>query len=204
MKLPLAIVLFCVSLISTAGARHAAGQQIDKAPNNPAAITVDGKTITLNDAFAKRLQRIRSRGVVVFYPAYVPDRFRLASVTVARCEDSAAYLDYSLRFCDRSHLCFSIESACSGIGSAPDGDKSFTGRSKGLGPFRLERFNPDLKTKGDKVYYLSEWMPEEKMVIAEKKGPYRASNGGRYHHFLGYGISDKEAVAIVQSLSRLR
>src|SRR4030095_15206447 len=129
MKRPFAMFLLWMSLISVSGAAQAPAQ-IDKALNNPPSITVDGKTISFSDVFAKRLQRIRNSGVIVFYPAYVPVRFKLASFSVARCEDSNAYLDYSLKFCDRSNLCFSVESACSGIGSAAGGDRSLTVRSR--------------------------------------------------------------------------
>jgi hypothetical protein len=147
----------------------------------------------------QRLKRLRNRGITVFYPNYVPARFSLVSAGSVPNTD-CPNLDYALKFCDKNRLCFSIESACSGIGSAPGGDKSLNGRSKIFGRFRIEHFNP---TKGDRsVYYLSEWWADEKIEFAEKKGISRGA--GRYHHFLGYGVSDQEAVDIVKSLMPLK
>jgi hypothetical protein len=151
----------------------------------------------------QRLRGVFNQGGTVFYPEFVPARYSLSAVHInSEANQGKSYLEYSLQFCDQRHLCFSIQSAYGEIGSAPGGERSLTGRSKIIGSFRIEHFNP---TKQDKfVYHLSEWWRDEKMKSAEKKGIWPSPNGGRYHHFLGYGLTDREAVAIVKSLVPLK
>lgn len=151
-----------------------------------------------------RLKKISNRGVTVFYPNYIPARFSL--VSAKRVSDSECpNLDYNLEFCDKNRLCFSIESACGGIGDGPEGDKTLTGMSRFFGRFHIYRFNPGSDGNDTNlVYFLSQWWKDQKMVIAEKKGLSPSRNSGRYHHFLGHGVTDKEAVAIVESLMPLK
>lgn len=200
-----AIAVFSTSVILIAHAqapgRPQSGRAENKAGSSP---TVDSKTLALSDVYLKRLEGLRKLGVTVFYPTFIPDRFSLVSVkTVA--ESDCPNRDYQLRFCDKKHLCFSIESACGGIGDGPDGDRHLKGKSRVLGPFTIDVFKPGSEGNDTRlVYYLSGWLPDEKMVIATKKGVDANQHGGRYHHFLGHGVTDKEAVAIVESLTPIR
>lgn len=203
MKRVFAAVLCSALLNSIALTQEPAPHQTNQTIKGGRSITVAGKTVMLKEAYFKKLEKIRKLGVTVFYPAFIPARYSLASVTLSDDEFQRS-LDYQIEFCDRHKLCFRIESADGGIGSAPDGDKSFKGWSKSLGRYYIERFDPDPKSKKDKQpYYLSEWMEDRKMVAAKRKGlkldPPR--NGGRFHHLVAYGVTDKEAVAIVKSLS---
>jgi hypothetical protein len=151
----------------------------------------------------QRLKSVINQGGTIFYPEVVPARFSLVGVHISSVVNQGKRsLEYSLEFCDKRRRCFSIQSAYGEIGSAPGGDRSLTGRSKIFGNFRIEHFNP---TKNDNhVYYLSEWWEDKKMMSAHKKGIWPSPNGGRYHHFLGYGVSDREALAIVKSLVPLK
>ena len=163
------------------------------------------KPVVITKEQAKaRLKRISNRGVTVFYPNYVPARFSLVSAKTVP-DSECPNLDYNLEFCDKKRLCFSIESACGGIGSGPEGDKTLTGKSRFFGRFHIYRFNPGSDGNDTTlVYYLSDWMSDQKMVVAEKKGLSPSRTGGRYHHFLGHGVTDKEALAIVESLMPIR
>ncbi len=139
-------------------------------------------------------------GVMVLYPEFIPARFSLdAASTSATKYNETEYRDYAFRFCDAAGLCFSIESAYGEIGDGPDGDRSLTGTSEALGPFSIAVFNPGSEDNDtNHVYYLSDWLKDRKLIAAEKKGVWPSE--GRYHHFLGHGVSDEEAVKILSSL----
>lgn len=150
----------------------------------------------------QRLQRIINRGVRVLYPEYVPARFSLVSATTVpdlECRNR----DYELKFCDKNRLCFSIASLCAGLGDAPGGYKQLRGKSKLLGSFTIDVLKPWSDGNNTKdVYYLSEWLNENKWVIKGKKAS--TSKSSTFHHFLGSGVTDREAIAIVQSLMPLK
>ncbi len=150
----------------------------------------------------QRLQRILNRGVRVLYPEFVPTRFSLVSAKIIPDQECRSR-DYELEFCDKNHLCFSIASLCAGLGDPPGGYKQLRGKSKLLGSFTIEVLKPWAEGNGSKhVYYISDWLNENEWVINGKKAT--TSNSSTQHHFLGFGVTDREALAIVQSLMPLK
>jgi hypothetical protein len=149
----------------------------------------------------RRLERIINRGVRVLYPEFVPARFSLVSTRIVPDQECQSR-DYELEFCDKNHLCFSIASLCAGLGDGL-GDRKLIGKSKLLGSFTIDVLKPWAEGNGTKhVYYISEWLNENKWVINGQKAT--TSKSSTFHHFLGVGITDREAVAIVQSLRLLK
>lgn len=160
-------------------------------------ISVDGKQIMLSKVYANQIDRLKRSGVTVFFPKYTPQRFCLASVSLVDAADPNP--DYRIEFRDKNKMSFAIESAYTGIGDGPDGDKSLSGISEVFGPFTISVFKPGSEGNCSKnIYYLSSWMPDKKRMASEKRGEDPPK--GRHYHFLGDGISDKEAVDIVKSL----
>ena len=153
----------------------------------------------------ERLKSLRNRGITIFYPEFVPARFSLVSVRTDP-ESECKNLDYELKFCDKNRLCFSLESECGGIGDSPGGDRALTGKSKLFGAFQIDVFKPWSDGNGTRhIYYLSEWLRDDRLVITKKTGVNRNRNAHsvRFHHFLGHGVTDREALAIVKSLRPL-
>jgi hypothetical protein len=198
-----AVGMIGASMISAAYAKPAPTQIAPAVNKASGAIAVGDKTITLKGIYAKRLEDIKKTGVTVFYPTFLPPRYSLSSVTVSDSEPDKLHHDYSLEFCDKKHICFSIESAYSGIGDGPDGDKTLKGKNKNLGPFSVYVFKPHSEGNDtNQIYYLSSWMEWKIKGLGGKPGS--PSTGGRFYHFFGNGITDKEAVAIVQSLEPIK
>ena len=200
MSKALSVTLLGVWLLSTAYPELEATAQPNQAAKRAAnEIIVGDKTLTLKDVYVKKLEKIKKTGVTVFYPTFVPARYTLSAVTISDSPDGKPNYDYALQFCDKKHLCFSIESASWGIGDAPDGDRTLKGTSKVLGPFDMYVFKPGSEGNATKlVYYLSSWIEWKKKPVAQTKG--NSASRGRYYHFFGNGVTDKEAVAIVESL----
>jgi hypothetical protein len=74
--------------------------------------------------------------------------------------------------------------------------------SKYLGPITINVFKPGSEgNAGTHVYYLSTWMDDAKLVAARKESVDTGHSGGRHHHFFGEGLTDQEALAIVESLA---
>ena len=147
----------------------------------------------------EQLDSLRKIGVAIYYPSFVPPRFSSVTVTLTDAEADKKHFDYSIEFCDRKEHCFSIESAYSGIGDGPDGDRVLKGTSKIFGNFRIDVFKPFSEGNNTKdIYYLGSWMKDKKAADAEKKGTW--TNDARHYHFLGTGITDQEAQKIVTSL----
>ena len=162
-----------------------------------------GRATPISKEQAKqRLQRILNRGVRVLYPEFVPARFSLVSAKIIPDQECRSR-DYELEFCDKNRLCFSIESLCAGLGDPPGGYKQLRGKSKLLGSFTIEVIKPWAMGNGTKhVYYISDWLNENEWVINGKKAT--TSKSSTFHHFLGHGVTDREALAIVQSLMPLK
>jgi hypothetical protein len=181
-----------------------AGDPLHAGPQRRAGFSVSGRPVSLNAKDANAIQLAKSKNVQIFYPSLVPPRFSLSSVTV---EDLSSkdnrYPDYKLEFTDKQKQSFAIESAYEGIGDGPDGDRVLQGKSKVFGAFRIDVLKPGSEGNCTKqVYYISSWMPDQPRIQSEKNGDKVAV--GRYHHFLGTGITDKEAIAIVESLAELK
>src|SRR6185369_8137395 len=72
--------------------------------------------IRLSNKDLRQVEALKKSGVEVFLPTYVPPRFSLKDFTVSKSEGD---LDYAIQFCDSKKLCFSVESAATGIGDGP-------------------------------------------------------------------------------------
>jgi hypothetical protein len=192
-KEALATTLFGVSLISVAYAQPAA--QPAKTTGN---VIVNGKPIAIDKAYADKLITVRKRGVPLYFPTYIPARFALSLVKLDADYDQQ-HPDYKMEFKDKNNHGLAIESAFGGIGDGPDGDRQLTGTSKIFGGFRIDVFKPGSEGNCTKqIYYLSSWMSNKQAADAQKK--VLAPKDARYYHFLGEGVTDKEAIEIVQSL----
>jgi len=210
-KQAFAIALLSVSLTSVAYAQPAAqstqSAQSGKADQSGKSkqsaktggnIVVDGKPIAIDQSYAKQLMTFRKLGVPLCFPTFVPARFVLSSVKLDAEEDKQ-HPDYKMEFRDKNNHCLAIESAYTGIGDGPDGDRQLKGSSKVFGAFRIDVFKPGSEGNCTKqIYYLSSWLSNKKMVGAEKQDIQ--TKDARYYHFLGEGVTDQEAIEIVQSL----
>jgi hypothetical protein len=195
----LGVPMLGVSMFSAAYSKPAPTHIAPAVNKATSTIAVGDKTITLKGIYAKRLTDIKKTGVTVFYPTSVPPRYTLSSVTISDSEPDKLHKDYSMEFCDKKQICITIESAYSGIGDGPEGDRTLKGKNKILGPFSVFVFKPHSEGNAtNQVYYLSSWMDSKKNAPAEKSGVPHPER--RFYHFFGNGISDREAVAIVESL----
>jgi hypothetical protein len=165
------------------------------------ALAHDAKAVELD---MKHLREISHLGVAVFYPTYVPSRFSSSTIHVSsEAAEGKEHFDYSLRFCDKSQVCFSVQSAWCGIGDGPDGDRTIYGTSEIFGRFSIYVFNPWSEGNGSgERYYLSQWLDAKSAnkpvrEVGCPRGPQR------HYLLLGNGITDKEAIAIVSSLRSL-
>lgn len=160
-------------------------------------IFVDGKPVSMKHDDARLLKKVQKLGVTVVFPTYLPQRFQLDSVHLA--EEEPAHPDYVLEFHEKNKNEFVIESAYSGIGDGPDGDRTIKGNSKFFGPFTISVFKPGSEGNSTKTtYYVSSWM--ENKNPNKKQGEKANSREKRHYHFLGSGVTDKEAIDIVESL----
>jgi hypothetical protein len=192
-KAAFAVALFGVSLISTAYAQPAA-----QPAKTTGSVIVDGKPIPIDKVYADKLITFRKRGVPLYFPTYIPARFALALVKLDADEDEQ-HPDYKMEFKDKNNHGLAIESAYTGIGDGPDGDRQLKGTSKIFGAFRIDVFKPGSEGNCTKqIYYLSSWLSNKKAADAQKKE--LEPKDARYYHFLGEGVTDKEAIEIVQSL----
>lgn len=200
MRTAFVIGLLFASLTSVAYAQtHAAAGQ----PAAPAKVIVDGKFIVIKPTYGKQLNQFKKRGVPLYFPTAVPPRYTLSLVKLDEDEDKE-HPDYKMEFRDQKHHCVTVESAYSGVGDGPDGDRHLTGASKVFGDFAIDVFKPGSEGNCTKdIYYLSGWLLPKRLKDvaeqAEKNGKMLPSDG-RFYHVYGEGITDKEAIAIVQSL----
>lgn len=178
-------LLFCAAIVFSV--MYLTGVNAPTLASNGGTIFVDGKPISMKPEDAQRLKKVQKLGVTVVYPMFIPQRFKLDSVHLA--EEEPAHPDYVLEFHEKNKNEFVIESAYSGIGDGPDGDRTIKGNSKFFGPFTISVFKPNSEGNSTKfTYYVSSWMQGKK------------SQEKRYYHFLGSGVTDKEAIEIVESL----
>jgi hypothetical protein len=153
-------------------------------------------------AYLERLEPLRAIGGWVYYPTFVPARFALTAVESRPEKHSPdrSYRDYSLTFCDKKHRCFYIRSAGlnGGIGDAGVGKdiRPLHGTSRLFGQFTVW-------ARGDGSY-LSDWLEDPAMAASRKNHVPLARVTGRFHDLYAKGVTDQEAVAIVQSLTPLR
>ena len=190
------LVTFLVGA-SLATAAHAA--KVNQKTTAKEGLMAGGKTIMLDHVFAERVKTFRKTGATFYYPISVPARYTLSSIKFDP-QGEVGHPDYQLEFCDKKHRCLSIESAFSGVGDGPDGDRKLKGKSRFFGSFTIDVLNPGSEGNGGKnVYYISSRLQDKKEIASEKKGT-QLPGDARLYHFFGEGINDKEAIAIIESL----
>ena len=156
-------------------------------------VSTNSKSISMNASWVKQIKNVQKHGVEVFYPNFLPARFKLSNMKFGGYDK--AHPDYSLIFQGQGKNTITIESAYEGIGDGPDGYKKLKGRSKVFGNFGVNVFKPH--TEGNdtnEFYYLSDWLESKGKSSADAK---------RFYNMYGTGITDKEAVAILESLAPL-
>jgi len=198
MKQALKVISLSLTLGGLALAQQAGPGPAAKVNEGKANITAGGTTITISEAHAKKLERIKEFGVTVFYPTFVPARFSLARVTLTKAD----FWAYHLRFCDRSHLCFTVEAADDGVGGSVGEFRDLKGNSALFGPFVVHVHKPWSEGNNtSRIFYDTEWLKESKANANKKhvRGAGQVVVG--LYGFWGYGITGKEAVAIVESLA---
>jgi hypothetical protein len=200
MKQALTVFALSLSLSGLALAQQTAPGPTAKGNEGKANITAGGTTITLSEVNAKKLERIKEIGLTVFYPTFVPDRFSLARVTLTKPEE---FWQYHLRFCDKRHLCFTVEAVNEDQGDAEPGEfRVLKGKSALFGPFSIEVFKPWSYGNYARRTLYDCWLEEPKANVNKRHVRPRQQGTGLYR-FGGNGTTDKEAVAIVESLARV-
>jgi len=157
-------------------------------------VATDNKKIRMKPAWVKQIRNVQRHGVQVFYPEFMPSRYSLGEMKFGGYDKT--HPDYSLIFKAKGKHSITIESAYEGIGDGPDGYKKLKGRSKWFGPFTIDVFKPH--TEGNDTndfYFLSNWLESRKKSTADAK---------RFYNLYGTGVTNKEAVAIIESLTPLR
>jgi hypothetical protein len=161
-----------------------------------------GTVAALGDADRARLAILKSIGGWVYYPASVPERFKLNSVEVRAGGRNPSHLDYRLTYCDRAGVCFEIESVADGIGDAGLG-KDIRALSA-VSPY-FGKFTVWARGRGADKNYLSDWLEDPAMAVTRRNGgTLQRGVVARFHHFTGAGVTDPEAIAIAESLTPLR
>ena len=198
MKQALKVVSLSLSMAGFALAQQAAPGPAAQVNEGKANITAGGTTITISEVHAKKLERIRDFGVTIFYPTFVPDRFSLARVTLTKPEEG---WKYHLRFCDKRHVCFTVEALSDGDLDADVGEpRELKGKSALFGPFSIEVYKPWSAVNYESRTLYTCLLEEPKANTNKRHVRPRQQVPGMYH-FWGNGITDKEAVAIVESLA---
>jgi hypothetical protein len=163
-----------------------------ESPNVIAALTGSDRT---------RLGVLKSIGGWIYYPRYVPARFKLNTVDVQAESRDPAHRDYTLKYCDRAGRCFAIESVGGGVGDVVGKDiRPLTAVSPYFGKFTVWA-----RGLGAETDYLSDWLEDPPMkAVMKNHGTPRRGVIARFHHLSGVGITDREAVMIAESLTPLR
>lgn len=161
----------------------------------PTAYVSTGATkIRMSADWVKRIKNVQKHGVEVFYPDFMPSRYKLTNMKFGGYDK--AHPDYSLIFESKGKRSITIESAYEGIGDGPDGYKKLKGRSKSFGRFGVNVFKPHSEGNDtDEYYYLSDWLESKSKVKPDAK---------RFYNLYGTGVKDKEVVAIIESLAPLK
>lgn len=159
-----------------------------------ASVSTNSTTIKMDKAWVKQIRNVQKHGVDVFYPDFMPSRFKLKNMKFGGYDK--AHPDYSLIFEAKGKHSITIESAYEGIGDGPDGYKKLKGKSKVFGRFGVNVFKPH--TEGNDTnyyYYLSDWLESKKKVKPDAK---------RFYNLYGTGVKDNEVIAILESLAPLK
>lgn len=164
------------------------------AATNSAVPSVEMQKLALGKTFEQRLRGVQKFGVIVVYPTAMPERYKLKKVEIGG--DDAKHPDYTLVFAGKGHHTLTVESAYTGIGDGPEGDKILNSQSATFGKGTINVFKPHSEGNGTAdVYYLSDWGKPTRKVSKDAE---------RNYHVYGTGITDKEAVALVNSLTPIK
>jgi hypothetical protein len=185
MPLRSAITLLSLLFICSANSTLAA---------DSSSVSTNSKTIPMKASWVKQIKNVQKHGVDVFYPNFMPARFPLSNMKFGGYDK--AHPDYSLIFQGKGKRSITIESAYEGIGDGPDGYKKLKGQSKVFGRFGVNVFKPHSEGNDtNDFYYLSDWLESKKKTPADAK---------RVYNLYGTGVTDKEAIAILESLTPLK
>lgn len=143
-----------------------------------------------------QIQQLRSLGIEIAVPTYIPNRFRVDKVKVQPCPPGSRRFcpQYTITYRGPNNTCFAIESTGGGIGGVPEGDRTFAINSPlfGDGLLELGKYGQS-KTPT----LLAQWL-----------------GNGPFYRFTGAGvipelsrcnnISPQEAVRVTESLQYLK
>ncbi|MBW4512145.1 MAG: hypothetical protein KME64_37455 [Scytonematopsis contorta HA4267-MV1] len=144
-----------------------------------------------------QLKVLRSIGLNIALPTYVPANFRLSRASVEAGRENAQGLRYLVVYENYDgDRCFAIESTSGGIGDLPPGSNSYAINSPLFGKSSLEQ---GLYGNAKQQTLLSQW-------LGSKNGPFYRFVGANVAPELSRcnNISPQEAVKVTQSIRYLK
>lgn len=144
-----------------------------------------------------QLQVLRSIGLKIALPTYVPANFRLSRALVEAGRENVQGLRYLVVYENYDgDRCFAIESASGGIGDLPQGSNSYAINSLLFGKSSLEQ---GLYGDAKQQTLLSQW-------LGSQNGPFYRFVGANVTAELSRcnNISPQEAVKVTQSIQYLK
>lgn len=155
--------------------------------------TLDNRKVAIDVRHLRRLMKIKSKGISIYYPTAVPGRFLLRNIKTPKLN---THPEYELQFRDKKRFSLSVATTSSGTKNVPHGFKSISGYSKEFGAFKIYVFKPNSEAnKTTSVFYSSEWLKPKNSL---------SKPNSRYYRFSGTGVNDSEAIAIVKSLTPIK
>lgn len=166
------------------------------------------------------ISELKAADVTVYYPRYVPARFTLSSVEKTLDRAGPWWIrprpnppplrhNYVLHYCDGLRRCFSIESITwvDEDGCLGKQTRVLPGRSRYFGV--LEVCSTSRKQKPDYWWLqadaaMSAWLRSNAAAPPAKRSHTGPPIRLRFYSFHGTAMTDREAVAIVESLTPLR
>ena len=167
-----------------------------------------------------RISKLQNIGLTVYYPRYVPARFALSAVE--RTEDrqgvwwvrprpnpAPLYRNYVLSYCDRVRHCFRIASIAwlDEEGCLGKKTRILPGRSRYFGVFGVctgSRTQNAVHNWYQADAAMSAWIRSYLAAPWAKRSRKGPPIRLRFYVFNGSGLTDREAVAILESLTPLR
>jgi hypothetical protein len=161
-----------------------------------------------------RIAALKTLGITVYYPRYVPRRFAL--VSVARTRDKGVWWvrpsrprsNYTLNYCDARKNCvriFSVswldETGCLGktVRALPAPSRSFPTMH-----VCAERRPPDTYAAFESDAAMTAWMRSDSARPASKRSRTGPPASLRFYELDAGGVTDREAIAIAVSLTPVR
>lgn len=153
----------------------------------------------------KQTNQLKSLGVKVAIPSYIPPGFQVASVQVKPCPSGVRRFcpDYAIIYRNSNNSCFAIESTGGGIGDMPSADleRSYPVNNSILGKSAVLKYRKNDRLSDPTL--IGSWMGE---------GPFYRFTGAGSRLFLRTvapelsncsDISSQEAVRVSESLGYL-